>query len=143
MKKIVCLAVIALMIGCAAFGAKKVAIKPADVASLKGTWQGMLNLGEYEGGGTTPATVEILNDKPPVKVRLTLQNVPQVTAQAFAMSAGKQSFEGDNGAITSQGTIMWTGQAGNFFEISRNTAGQLDAWYFFRGMKGEGTFTKK
>ena len=143
MKKIVCLAVVALMIGCAAFGAKKVAIKPADVASLKGTWEGIINFGEYEGGGTSPATLEILNDKAPVKARFTIQNVPSPVANAFAVSTGKASAENDNGTLTSQGTIVWLGTGANMFEVSLNSAKQLNAWYYFRGMKGEGTFTKK
>ena len=143
MKKIICLVVVVLMIAAVAYAAKKVVIKPQDLAGLKGTWTGMLSFGQFEGGGTSPVTLEILNDAVPIKGRLTIENVPSPVANAFATSTGKHVGEAENGVISSQGTIVWTGQAGNVFEVTLTDAKKLEAWYFFRGMKGEATLTKK
>ena len=67
MKKIICLIVVILMIAAVAYAAKKVAITPKNVASLKGTWTGTMSFGVFAGGSmSSPCTLEILNDAAPV-----------------------------------------------------------------------------
>lgn len=144
MKKIICLVVVVLMIAGVAIAAKKMVITAKDLPGLKGTWEGTLGFGIMEQGGTSPAKLEILNDTVPVKARLTISNVPTDVAMQFGDSGGKKVGELDNGKITSQGTIMWIGAAPeNFFEVSLTGEKKLGAWYYFRGIRGDGTLKKK
>jgi hypothetical protein len=144
MKKIVCLVVVVLMIAGVAIAAKKMAITAKDLPALKGTWEGTLGFGIMDQGGSSPVKLEILNDSVPVKARLTVSNVPTAVAMQFGDSGGQKIVEFDNGKITSQGTIMWIGAAPeNFFEVSLSGEKKLGAWYYFRGIKGDGTLKKK
>jgi len=143
MKKIVCLVVVVLMIAAVAIAAKKTAINAKNLSDLKGTWTGILSFGVYDIGGTSPVTLEILNDSVPVKAKLTVKNVPEVVAAQFGQISGLKVAEADDGVITSQGTLMWTGPAKNFFEVTLQDNKKLSLWYFFRGMKGDATLTKK
>jgi hypothetical protein len=144
MKKIICLVVVVLMIAGVAIAAKKMVITAKDLPGLKGTWEGTLGFGIMEQGGTSPVKLEILNDSVPVKARLTISNVPSDVAMQFGDSGGQKVGELDNGKITSQGTIMWVGAAPeNFFEVSLKGEKKLGAWYYFRGMRGDGTLKKK
>jgi len=143
MKKIICLVVVVLMIATVAIAAKKMVIDKNNLASLKGTWAGTLSFGMMEAGGTSPATLEILTDTAPVKGKFTIQNIPKQVADGFGIQSGQHSAEAD-GVITSQGTLLWTGAASNFVEAAIKSEGKaLWVTYFFRGMKGEGTFKKK
>jgi hypothetical protein len=57
--------------------------------------------------------------------------------------SGKNAWEGDDGTITTGGTIMWIGKTPkNFFEVSGGGK-QLKVWYYYQGMRGEGIFKKK
>jgi len=145
MKKIICLVVVILMIAAVAYAAKKVAITAKNVASLKGTWTGVMSFGVFAGGSmTSPCTLEILNDAAPVKAKLTLANVPQeIVAQFGGGQAGSRSTESDDGTITSSGTVLWTGEAKNFFEVTLMDNKKLSAWAYFRGMRCDGTLSKK
>jgi hypothetical protein len=143
MRKIICLAVVALMIALVGCAGQKVAITPNNVPSLKGTWEGTLGYGFYEGA-SGPAKLEILNDKVPLKAKLTA-TVPQIVASGFGIPAGQTVLENDDGKITNNGTVLWGGAdaAKNTFEVSLKGENKLDAWFFVKGMRGDGTFTKK
>jgi hypothetical protein len=141
MKKIICLVVVVLMIAAVAYAAKKVAITKTNVASLKGTWVGVLDLGRK--GETTPITLEVLNDAPPLKAKWTLANVPEVVAKEFGEMGGQKVGEADDGMITSAGTVMWIGPQKNFIELTLMDDKKLGCWAFWRGMDMRGTLAKK
>ena len=143
MKKIICLVVVVLMIASVAYAQKKMKITAKDLPALKGTWTGILSFGVMETGGTSPVTLEILNDSVPVKGRITVTNVPDFVASQYGLQTGKNVAESDEGLITSQGTIMWTGPQKNFFEATHTGEKKLSVWYFFKGMKGEASLKKK
>ena len=144
MKKVICLAVVVLMIAAVAFAAsKKVAITEKDLPGLKGTWEGMLTFGIFDAK-TAPCTLEILSDKVPVKGKLTV-DVPQEVASVFGGTSGKQTLENNEGKLTKQGSLIWTSgdAAGTFVEVWFNDAKKLELFYFFKGMRGDATLTKK
>jgi hypothetical protein len=143
MKKIICLLAVVLMIASVAYAAKKVAIDAKNLSGLKGTWTGIMSFGAFEGGGTSPVTLEILNDSAPVKGKLTIQNVPGTVATSYGITTGQHALESDDGVITSQGTLVWTGPAKNIFEVTLRDDNKIGVWYFYRGMKGDGTLKKK
>jgi hypothetical protein len=104
-------------------------------------WAGTLEFGAFDVA-SAPASLEILNDKVPLKGKLTVKNVPDAVANNLGiMSDG--TFQGDNGILTTQGTILWTGSAGGFFEIGPGGEKKLRAQYWFKGVKGTALFTKK
>jgi hypothetical protein len=144
MKKIVCLVVVVLMMAAVAIAAKKMKIAEKDLPGLKGTWVGILSFGEMEAV-PCPAQLEILNDTVPVKARLTVEKFPHQLASHWGIEApgGKAVAESDDGVITTQGTLMWTGPAKNFFEVTLLDNKKLSLWYFFRGVKGDATLKKK
>ena len=143
MKKVICLIAIALMVASVALAAGKMKFTAKDLPGLKGTWEGIVSFGEFEGGGTSPMKLEILNDAVPVKAKLTVTNVPEQIAQRFGTQSGQNVFENDAGVITSQGTIMWGGSQGTgFFEVSKGE-NKLHFWYFSKGLKGDATLKKK
>ena len=141
MKKIICLVVVVLMIAAVAYAAKKVMITKSNVASLKGTWVGVLDLGKK--GETSPMTLEILNDAPPLKAKWTIANVPSEVAAAFGEQGGQKIGESDDGMITSAGTVMFIGPQKNFLEITLMDNKKLGCWSFWRGMDMRATLTKK
>jgi len=144
MKKMICLLVIVLMIASVAFAAKKMMITPKDLAGLKGTWEGMLDFGVMGGtSASAPCKLELLNDAVPVKMKLTLLNVPDFVAQQLGITGGTNVVENNDGVITSQGTVMWTGAEKNFFEISLSGEKKLSANYYFRTVKGYASLKKK
>jgi len=145
MKKIICLVVVILMIAAVAYAAKKVVITTKNVASLKGTWTGMLSFATIgaAGGITSPCTLEILNDTPPLKAKLTISNMPTEVAQQFGETPGQKVAENDDGIITADGTVMWTGAAKNFLNATLLDNKKLQLWYYWRGMRGDATVSKK
>jgi hypothetical protein len=74
MKKIICIIAVVLLIASVVYAqkAKKAGITAKDLPALKGTYTGMLSWGEFEGGGTSACTLEILNDAVPIKGKLTV-----------------------------------------------------------------------
>jgi len=143
MKNIICLVLALLMIAAVAIAAKKMVITEKNLSGLKGTWEGILSFGEFDAG-TSSVKLEILNDSVPVKARLTIWKVPDQLAIRLGASSGQQVFEFDDGTITSQGTLMWVGAAAkNFFEVSLTSEKKLEAWYYYKGMKGDATLKKK
>jgi branched-subunit amino acid transport protein len=145
MKKIICLVVVILMIAAVAYAAKKVAITPKNVASLKGTWTGVLSFATIgaAGGITSPCTLEVFNDTPPLKAKLTISNVPTEVAQQFGIPPGQKIGENDDGTITADGAVMWTGADKNFLMATLMDNKKLSLWYYFRGMRGDATVSKK
>jgi len=142
MKKIICLLAVVLMVASVAFAAAKITAK--DVAGLKGTWTGSLDFGMVgASSGSSPCTLEILNDKVPVDAKLTLSNVPDFVANAIGTPAGKNEFNMTGGQLTSQGTIYWTGPEKNSFEVSMGGEKKLNASYWFRSIRGSAILKKK
>jgi len=143
MKKIICLVAVVLMIASVAFAAGKMKITAKDLPGLKGTWEGIVSFGEFEGGGTSPMKLEILNDAVPVKAKVTVTNIPDPIARLFSVQSGQNVFENDGGVITSQGTIFWASPQGTgFMEVSKGE-NKINFWYFAKGLKGDATLKKK
>ena len=143
MKKIVCAIAVVLVIVSVAYAQKKMGITAKDLAELKGTWEGVLTFGVFEGGGSA-AKLEILNDTVPVRARLTIAQIPDQLASGVGLMGGQNVFESHDGTITTQGTIMFTGkQPKNFFEVSRTGEKKLQAVYWFKMLRGDASLTKK
>jgi hypothetical protein len=143
MKKVICLIAIALMIASVTFAAGKLKFTAKDLPGLKGTWEGVVSFGEFEGGGTSPMKLEILNDAAPLKAKVTVTNIPQQIAGQFSVPSGQNVFENDGGVLTSQGTISWASPQGTgFMEISKGE-NKINFWYFNKGLKGDATLKKK
>lgn len=142
MKKIVCLIAVVLMIASVAYAQKKAGITAKDLAGMQGTWAGMIAFGVFEGGSSA-CTLEILNDAVPVKAKLTVNQVPNTLAGQLGIMSGQNVFESDDGTLTTQGTIMFTGPAKGFLEISKSGEKKIKLNYWFRGLKGDGILKKK
>jgi uncharacterized GH25 family protein len=142
MKKIICLLAVVLMVASVAFAQKKMAITANDLAGLQGFWTGNLSFGIQEGTGST-ATLQIFNDKVPVQAKLTINQIPDVLASSLGLSSGQNVFESNDGTITSQGTIVWTGATKSFFEVTKAGDKKLKCDYWFKGLRGDAVFTKK
>ena len=143
MKKVICLIAVALMVVSVAFAAGKMMITAKDLPDYKGTWQGILGFGETEQYGTSPATLEILNDAVPVKIKLTIANVPSYVAQQIGtIQAGQNVFEGQ-GVITSRGKLYFTGPTGNMLLITPVAKGKIYLQYMYNVIDGNGEFKKK
>jgi len=143
MKKIVCIIAVVLMIASVVYAQKKVGITAKDLAGMKGTWAGTISFGQFEQGGSSACKLEILNDAVPIKAKLTVNDVPAVVASSVGGTSGQNVMESDEGALTTQGTIMFTGPAKGFFEISKSGEKKIKINYWFRGLKGDGILTKK
>ncbi len=143
MKKILCVIAVVLVIASVVYAQKKAGIAAKDLAGMKGTWAGTISFGQFEQGGSSPCKLEILNDAVPVKAKLTVENVPAAVASSVGGTSGQNVMESDEGALTTQGTIMFTGPAKGFFEIIKSGEKKIKINYWFRGMKGDGILTKK
>ncbi len=143
MKKIICMTAVLLIMVSVVYAQKMMAITAKNLAELKGTWEGVLTFGVFEGGGSA-AKLEILNDTVPVKARLTISQIPDRLAMDLGLMGGQNVFESQDGTITTQGTIMFTGkQPKNFFEVSRTGEKKLHAVYWYRMLRGDTYLTKK
>ncbi len=143
MKKIVCIIAVILMIASVAYAQKKARITAKDLAGMKGTWAGMISFGEFDQGGNSACTLEILNDAVPVKAKLTINEVPEAVASSVGATSGQNVLESDDGTLTTQGTIMFTGPARGFVEVIKSGEKKIKINYWFRGMKGDGILRKK
>jgi hypothetical protein len=145
MKKIICIIAVVLMIASVVYAQKKAGITAKDLPGMKGTYAGMLSfgVGGMEAGGTSACTLEILNDAVPIKGKLTISSVPKVVADTYGMSTTPEPMTSDDGTITSQGTIFFTGPSKNFVELTKSGDKKIKVYYYFRGLKGDGTLTKK
>ena len=143
MKKIVCMIAVVLMIASVVHAQKKAGITAKDLAGMKGTYAGMISFGQFDQGGSSACQLEILSDAVPVKAKLTIKQVPEVVASGMGMKTNPDPMESDDGTLTSQGTIMFTGPAKNFVEVSKSGEKKIKINYWFRGLKGDGILTKK
>jgi len=142
MKKIICLVAVVLMIASVVYAQKKMSITAKDLPGLQGFWTGNVTFGIQEGAGSA-ATLEIFNDKVPVKAKLTISQFPDTLASSLGLSPGRNEFESEDGTITTQGTILFTGPTKSFFEITRAGDKKLRCDYWFKGLRGDGVFTRK
>ncbi len=145
MKKIICIVVAVLMIASVVYAqkAKKAGITAKDLAAMKGTYSGSISFGEFEGGGSSACTFEILNDAVPVKAKLTVSQIPAAVASALGTMTNPAPFQSEEGTLTSQGTIMFTGPEKNFVEVVKSGEKKIKLYYWYKGLKGDGTLTKK
>ena len=143
MRKIVCIIAVVLMIVSVVYAQKKAGITAKDLAGMKGTWAGTISFGAFEAGGSSACKLEILNDAVPVKAKFTVNDVPAAVASSVSGTSGRNVMESDDGALTTQGTIMFTGPAKGFLEVSKSGEKKIKINYWFRGMKGDGILTKK
>src|SRR5512139_1628227 len=131
MKKMICVVVVVLMIAAVAIAQKKTAITAKDLPALKGTYSGIMSFGL--GGSeadTSPCTLEILNDTVPIKGKLTIDNIKDQIASRLGVQGGKNVMENNDGALTTMGTIMFTGAEKNFLEVSSAGAKTVKLYYF-------------
>ena len=142
MRKVICLAVVALMIACMGCAAKRMPITQNDLKNVKGTWEGTISYGLYDVQ-QGPMTLEILNDTVPIRGKVTL-DVPQIVASQYATQSGKQSKENPDGKLTPQGTILWTGggAANHSLEFFLTGENRARVFYYFLGIKGDALLTK-
>ena len=144
MRKAICLAVVVLLIAAVAFAAaKKVAITEKNLKNVKGTWEGIVSYGLFEPQ-TGPMTLEILSDTVPIKGKVTL-DIPQIVASQYGFQSGKQTRENAEGKLTPQGSILWKGggDANHSIEAWLTDGNKLQIFYYFMGMRGDATLTKK
>ena len=143
MKKIVCIMAVVLMVASLVYAAeKKAGITAKDLPAMKGMWSGMLNFGAIVEAASCPATLEILTDAAPVKAKLTVQNMPAALTSTLGLQSGTNSWEGD-GVLTTHGTILWTGPAKGFFELTKSGDKKAKVTFWIQTVKGDGSFTKK
>ena len=142
MKKIVCIIAVVLMLASVVYAQKKMAITAKDLPGMKGTWTGSISFGITEGQASA-CTLEIMNDTVPVKAKLTVNQVPDSLAASLGLTAGRNEMESDNGKISSKGTLMWTGPAEGFFEVIKTGDKKASANYWFKGLRGDASLTKK
>ena len=145
MRKMICLLAVVVMIASVVYAAPKMKITAKDVPGLKGTWEGMLGFGMMEAA-TSPVKLEILNDTAPVKAKLTITKVPDELARRLAITTGAGGqvvMESEEGSLTTAGTIMFTGPAKNFLEVTLTGEKKISLWYYWMGLKGDGNLKKK
>jgi hypothetical protein len=143
MKKIICIIAVVLMIVSVVYAQKKAGITAKDLPAMKGTYSGSISFGVFEGGGSSACTLEILNDAVPIKGKLSISSVPNVIASGLGISTTPEPMTNDDGVITTQGTIMFAGAAKNWLEVVKSGEKKVKVYYYFRGLKGDGTLTKK
>jgi hypothetical protein len=142
MKKILCVLAIVLIIASVAVAAQKVKMTADDLAGVKGTWQGIIGFGIGDAA-TSNVTLEILNDTVPVKAKLTVRSFPKEISAQLGVQEGSNVFESDDGQITTQGTLIFTGSQKNFFELTFTGKDKASMWYIFKSVKGSGNLKKK
>ncbi len=142
MKKIICVFAVVLMIASVAYAQKKMAITAKDLPGMQGFWAGNVSFGIQEGAGST-ATLQIFNDKVPIQAKLTINQIPDAVASPLGLTPGQNVFESDEGAITTQGTILFTGPTKSFFEITMSGDKKLKCNYWIKGLRGDGAFRKE
>jgi hypothetical protein len=143
MKKVICIIAVVLMIATVVYAQKRTPIAAKDVAGLKGTWEGIVSFGVTADAGSSPCKLEILNDAVPLKGKFTINNVPDLVASRLGLTAGQHVAESDDGTLTSQGTIVWTGPQKNMVEIAKSGDKKVQLNYWFKGLRGDATLTKK
>jgi hypothetical protein len=109
---------------------------------LKGTWQGNMDFGTT--GVSCLLVMTIDNDAPPFKGKLSMQNIPAGRADLFPGGFSGTTYEGafDNGLVTNKGTLIISGQGGNFGEWSLK-GDKLTGWFYLWGAQGTMSLKKK
>jgi hypothetical protein len=149
MKKIVGLTVVALvlvgvMLSDQAMAQKVTPITKANVATLKGTWEGRVDFAQP--GMTATCILKIDNDTPPLQGTVEFQNLPD-PGQQFQFPGNfenSKTYAGkyENGMITNKGNLIITGQGGNFGEFSL-VGKNLQGWFYLWGTRGTISLKKK
>ncbi len=146
MRKLVCLSmIVALLISMTVVLAiaqtKATKLTKESAGILKGTWQGNMM---FSGGLQCLFVMTVDNDAVPLKGKLSMQNIPaQLQTQIAGFSGNTYEGPFDNGLITNKGTLIITGQGGNFGEWSLKGEKQLTGWFYFYGTQGTFSLKKK
>jgi hypothetical protein len=108
---------------------------------LKGTWQGNMMFGS---GLQCLFVMTVDNDAPPFKGKLSMQNIPAQLQTQLAGGMSGNTYEGayENGLITNKGTLIISGQGGNFGEWTLK-GDKLAGWFYLWGSQGTITLKKK
>ena len=147
MRKLVCLSmIVALFISMTVVLAiaqtKTTKLTKENAGILKGTWQGNMM---FSGGIQCLFVMTVDNDTVPFKGKLSMQNIPANLSTMIPGAFSGNTYEGpfDNGLITNKGTLIITGQAGNFGEWTLKGDKQLTGWFYFFGSQGTFNLKKK
>jgi len=147
MRKLVCLSmIVALLVSMtvvlATAQTKTTKLTKENAKVLKGTWQGNM---EFASGLSCLFVMTVDNDTVPLKGKLSMQNIPAGRADLFPGGFSGTTYEGpyDNGLITNKGTLIISGQGGNFGEWTLKGEKQLTGWFYFYGTQGTFNLKKK
>jgi hypothetical protein len=152
MKKITVIAVFLFLVGVIlsgqalaqmALSGKVTPITKANMATLKGTWQGSVDW-DNPGASGSNVTMVISNDAPPFKGTLEIKNLPSPSVMTFPgnmQGASTMSGPFENGVISPKGYFVITGQGGNFGEYAM-VGNDLQGWFYLWGAKGTMTLKK-
>mgnify|MGYP006269350981 CR=1 FL=1 len=147
MRKFVCVSmIVALLISLTvvlAFSqAKTTKLTKESAKVLMGTWEGNV---DFAVGLSARLVMRVDNDTPPLKGFLSMQNIPAGRADLFPGGFSGTTYEGpfDNGMITNKGTLIITGQGGNFGEWTLKGEKQLTGWFYLWGAQGTISLKKK
>ena len=134
MKKIILLSAIALLCASMVF-----AFTSKDFPGLKGTWEGT---GTNAAGLAVHVTLEIMNDMQPLQAKLTFTQLPEKAKSDYGIPDPAVGVS-NNGQITSDRTILFTGENG-FFELQYiDKDKRLKGWGYFKGFKANVILKKK
>jgi hypothetical protein len=149
MRKLVCVSMIVaflvsmtVVLAIAQGGKVGTKLTKENAKLLKGTWQGNMFF------GTSIQCLFVMtvdNDAPPFKGKLSMQNIPAELQTQIAAGFSGNTYEGpfDNGLITNKGTLIISGQGGNFGEWTLKGEKQLNGWFYFYGTQGTFNLKKK
>lgn len=147
MRKLVCLSmIVALLVSMTVVLAiaqtKTTKLTKENAKVLKGTWQGNM---DFASGLNCLFVMTVDNDTPPLKGKLSMQNIPAGRADLFPGGFSGNTYEGpfDNGLITTKGTLIISGQGGNFGEWTLKGEKQLTGWFYLWGTQGTMNLKKK
>jgi hypothetical protein len=121
---------------------KAIKLTKENAKFLKGTWEGRM---QFAAGIDCNFVMTVDNDTPPFKGKLSMQNIPAGRADLFPGGFSGTTYEGpfDNGLITTKGTLIISGQGGNFGEWTAKSEKQLSGWFYFWGSQGTFNLKKK
>jgi hypothetical protein len=145
MRKLVCLSlIVALFVSMTvvfAYAQAQTKLTKDKAGVLKGVWQGNMDFGNNL---TCLLVLTIENDTVPLKGKLSMQNIPAGRADLFPGGFSGNTYEGpfDNGLITNKGTLIISGQGGNFGEWTLK-GDKLSGWFYLWGSQGTMSLKKK
>jgi hypothetical protein len=125
--------------------APKIAITKANMATLKGTWEGTAN---FNQAGVQPGrlVINIENDSAPFKGTMELSGLDTTYAAKLPgnfTNATTYAGKFENATITTSGTLITTGEGGNFTEFSLASKDNLQGWFYFWGARGTANLKRK